>query len=56
MEQIVDEEAPVVPDVRKVVDRGSAPVHSDEWGVERLERLEGPGECVVKAERHDVGR
>ncbi len=52
MEQVVEEEGAVVPDVRELVDGGTAGVHAGGAGLDRIELVEGSRQGVVEPKCH----
>ena len=55
-DQVGEQVAAQVPDVRVAVDGRAARVHPDATGLDRLDRSDGAGEGVAKAEGHGKAR
>ena len=51
-DEVGEQVAPQVPDVRVAVDGGTAGVHPDATGLDRLDRPDGAAEGVAEAEGH----
>src|SRR5918992_1123396 len=51
-QQILEQKGSEIPDVRVVVNRGSAGVERDPSGLERLERLQPPAPGIEKTKGH----